>query len=120
MSFTKKLLLIGDTAKVKEFAAVLSTSAYVTVVPDIKSGLATARQLIPDAIVFIVPVYWENLLPFIEEIRKEPTLKLKPIIYAGDFIEGTDQIMLKREGVHTITLGPVPTQEIARFILSLA
>jgi hypothetical protein len=116
----KKILLIGDTPKVKEFAAVLQNSASVMLAENLKTGLLTAKAMIPDAIVFIVPVYWENLLPFIEEVKKEASLRLKPIIYVGDFIEATDQTVLKRAGVHTITLGPVPTQEVARFILSLA
>lgn len=114
------MLLIGDTVKVREFEAALASEAAVTVVPTIAGALLTGPRLVPDAFVFIVPVYWENLLPFIETIKKDKNLRSKPIIYVGDFIEGVDQTMLKQHGVHTITLGPVPTQEIARYILSLA
>jgi hypothetical protein len=116
----KKLLLIGDNMKVKEFASVLQSSANIAIDNDVKTGLIMAREIIPDGIIFIVPVYWENILPFLEEIKKDDLLKLKPIIYVGDFIEASDQTILKGKGVHTITLGPVPAQEIARYILSLA
>lgn len=115
----KKLLLIGDTGKVKELGGLLQSAASVTIVPNAKMGLISAKADPPDAIVFIIPVYWENLLPFVEAVRQSPALKFKPIIYVGDFIEGVDQTMLKQHGVHTITLGPVPTPEIVRYILSL-
>lgn len=115
----KRLLLIGDNIKVKEFASVLQSSANVALASDVKTGLAIAREIVPDGIVFIVPVYWENILPFLEEIKKDDLLKNKPIVYVGDFIEASDQTILKGKGVHTITLGPVPIQEIGRYILSL-
>lgn len=116
----KKVLLIGDTIEVQELAAALRAQAQVNVVPSVKTALTTAQQLLPDAIAFVVPVYWENLLPFLEAIRADARLERKPIVYIGTVLEGTDQIMLARKGVHVVTLGPVPMNEVARYILDLA
>jgi len=57
----KKLLLIGDNLKVKEFASVLQNSAGIVIANDTKTGLVAAKEVIPDGIIFIVPVYWENI-----------------------------------------------------------
>ncbi len=116
-----KLLLVGDNLKVKEFRAALlrSGAGAVVTVPEAADALAAARREAPDGIVFILPVYWESVSDFVAKLRAEPTLAAVPIIYFGDFIEANDQVTLKAQGVHTMTLGPVPLSESVRFILSL-
>jgi hypothetical protein len=55
----------------------------------------------------------------VAKIRGEKLLEHVPIIYLGDFIEANDQLILKRQGVHTMTLGPVPETEAVRFIMKI-
>ena len=118
MSYTKKILLVGDSVKVREFERVLSKSGVlILTVPNAKRALDVARKEKPDGIVFIVPTYWESVEEFIKELRQDKELAHTPIIYLGDLIEASEQLVLKRQGVHTMTLGPVPTEEVARFIL---
>lgn len=120
MSLSKNLLLIGDSVKVKEFQRLLKQSgAVATIAPNIDRALALAEADRPDGIVFILPVYWESVSPFVEKVRQNQALASVPIIYLGEFIEASDQIVLKRQGVHTMTLGPVPEAEIVRFILKV-
>lgn len=120
MSSHKRLLLVGDNLKVKEFAAGLGAAgAEVVLVPEINQALAWVKsiKIPPDGVVFILPVYWESVADFVAAVRNEPRLARLPLIYLGDFIEASDQIILKRAGVHTLTLGPVPTSEAVRYIL---
>lgn len=119
-AYGKKVLLVGDSLKVKEFQNELSREGVgVTLIPDPKQALAfLANSERPDGIVFIIPVYWESISEFVEKIKTDPRLSLVPLIYLGDFIESNDQVILKAQGVFTLTLGPVPTQEAVRFILS--
>ena len=116
-----KLLLVGDNLKVKEFRAALlkSGAGAVMTVPETADALAVGRREAPDGIVFILPVYWESVSDFVAKLRAEPTLAAVPIIYFGDFIEANDQVRVKAQGVHPMTLGPVPLSESVRFILSL-
>ncbi|MEA1929308.1 MAG: hypothetical protein U9M92_00255 [Patescibacteria group bacterium] len=119
-SHGKEVVLIGDSLKVKEFQYGLEREgATVALVANSKKAMAYLQEADkPDGIVFIIPVYWENVSKFVDEVKADKRLATVPIIYMGDFIESTDQIVLKRQGVHTLTLGPVPTQEAVRFILS--
>ena len=120
MAYVKNILLVGETVKVKEFQQSLRRAgAAVTLVGDTTAALAAARQDRPDGIVFVVPVYWESVADFVAAIRREPTLAAVPIVYLGDFIEANDQLILKRQGVHTLTLGPVPPAEAVRYILKV-
>lgn len=119
-AYGKKILLVGDSLKVKEFQhELLREGIGVTLSPDPKQALAfLADKERPDGIVFIIPVYWESVSEFVKQIKDDQRLATVPLIYLGDFIESNDQIILKSQGVHTLTLGPVPTQEAVRFIIS--
>ena len=119
-TYGKKILLVGDSLKVKEFQnELLREGVGVTLIPDPKRALAFLTESErPDGIVFIIPVYWESVSEFVEKIKGNQRLATVPLIYLGDFIESSDQIILKSQGVYTLTLGPVPTPEAVRFILS--
>ncbi len=119
-AYGKKILLVGDSLKVREFQnELLREGIGVTLIPDPKQALTfLADKERPDGIVFIIPVYWESVSEFVKKIKEDQRLATVPLIYLGDFIESNDQVILKAQGVHTLTLGPVPTQEAVRFILS--
>lgn len=122
MAHKKTLLLVGDNSRMREFA--IAFAAAGTATESAESDAAALAYLksattLPDAVVFIVPVYWESVGGFVTEIRKDPALEKLPIVYLGDFIESNDQLFLKRAGVFTLTLGPVPTEEAVRYILKL-
>ena len=114
------LLIVGDNVKAREFAGALAaTGAVPEEAADEHAALAylQSTDTLPDGVVFIVPVYWEAVGGFVDTMRKDPRLANLPIIYLGDFIEANDQVFLKRQGVHTLTLGPVPMAEAVRFVL---
>lgn len=116
----QSLLVVGDNLKAREFVGALAaTGVLPETAPDEHVALRFLQEaaVLPDGIVFIVPVYWEAVGGFVEKMRKDPRLKEVPIIYLGDFIESNDQLFLKRQGVHTLTLGPVPMAEAVRFVL---
>jgi len=120
MPFGKKVLLVGDTQKVKVFRGLLEQQGVLTTfTPNIERALALAKSGPPDGIIFILPVYWESVSDFVAKIRGEKLLERVPIIYLGDFIEANDQLILKRQGVYTMTLGPVPEVEAVRFIMKI-
>ncbi len=120
MANDKKILLVGETAKVKEFdQALRRAGATVTIAVDTKQALKRLEAERPDGIVFVVPVYWESVADFVTKVRGQTAFVTLPIIYLGDFIEANDQVMLKRQGVHTLTLGPVPTEEAVRYVFSV-
>ncbi|MDO8407857.1 MAG: hypothetical protein Q7S95_01295 [bacterium] len=122
MANRKTLLLVGDNARLKEFAAAFAATGTATEsATDNHAALAYLKsaQILPDGVAFIVPVYWESVGDFVKAVRSDPVLEGLPIVYLGDFIEAADQVMLKRAGVHTLTLGPVPTSEAVRYILKI-
>jgi hypothetical protein len=122
MYHPKTLLLVGDNARAKEFAAAFAAAGTE---PEIAENNPAAlaylksTEILPDGIVFIVPVYWESVGDFVKEVHEDTRLTKVPIVYLGDFIEANDQLMLKRLGVFTLTLGPVPTEEAVRYVLKL-
>ena len=122
MAHRKTLLLVGDNHRVREFAGAFGAAGAATeTAPDNTAALAYLKSAttLPDAIVFIVPVYWESVGDFVSAVRADQALEKLPIVYLGDFIEANDQLFLKRLGVYTLTLGPVPTEEAVRYVLKL-
>ncbi|MBI4114384.1 MAG: hypothetical protein HY445_00905 [Candidatus Niyogibacteria bacterium] len=113
------LLIIGDSQNIKRFAPHFQSEGFkLLVVEKISEALFAAQQNRLHGIVFIVPVYWQPITHFVEEVRK-----LKgyahfevPIFYLGKLIEGEDQKILQKHGVKVLTLGPVPDSEIARYV----
>jgi len=122
MTSRKTLLLVGDTNRVKEFAGAFANAGTATETTGDNAGALAylkSADVLPDAVVFIVPVYWESVGGFVEAVRADPKLEKLPLVYLGDFIEANDQLFLKRLGVFTLTLGPVPTEEAVRYILKI-
>ena len=118
----QNLLIGGDNLKARDFAdSLAATGATPETAPDEHVALQFLQEAkeLPDGVVFIVPVYWEAVGGFVEKMRKDERLKEVPIIYLGDFIESNDQLFLKRQGVHTLTLGPVPMAEAVRYVLRI-
>ena len=76
------------------------------------------KLLIPNAIVFLIPTYWESILQFIEQLKNEKSLSDIPIIYIGQFIEGAEMAVLQKYRVKTMTMGPVPVEEMVRFVIT--
>jgi hypothetical protein len=120
MRHRKKVLLVGESTRIKQFATSFASAGVIAdLVENDHAALAYLRNApeAPDGIVFIVPVYWESVGSFVDEIRKDARYARVPIVYLGDFIEANDQLFLKRQGVETLTLGPVPDAEAVRFAL---
>lgn len=118
MPFAKNVLLIGDSLKVRGFQRLLEQQGVITALaPDTNRALQLAKTDPPDGIVFILPVYWESIADFVKKIREQKLLEHTKLIYLGDFIESSDQLVLKQQGVYTMTLGPVPETEVVRFII---
>lgn len=113
-------MIIGDSTNIKTFAPIfIQGGVDVVAIESINAALEKAKETHPNAIVFIVPVYWTPITHFVENIRKEKGFDEMdvPIFYLGKLIEGEDQKILQRYGVKTLTLGPVPKNEVVRFIL---
>lgn len=116
--YARSILLIGEGPMLKEFSFALQNNGVaVTTAGSNKKALETLQKFRFEAIVFVVPVYWESVGELVQSVRKMPGLETIPIIYLGNFIESSDTIILQRQGVKTLTLGPVPTQEAVRFLL---
>lgn len=121
MSYRLKVMIIGDSTNIKTFAPLFQMEGVEVVSTEsINAALEKAKETRPKAIVFVVPVYWASITHFVEEIRK-----LKgfdeidvPIFYLGSVIEGEDQKILQRYGVKVLTFGPVPKDEVVRYILN--
>lgn len=117
MSYKRKVLLIGNSNQLKPFISIIRGQGIeVATIESITEALEVAKKTHPNAIVFIVPVYWEPITHFVEEIRKVEGFSETPIIYMGSIIEGEDQRILQKYDVKVLTLGPVANEEVARFI----
>lgn len=119
MAHERKLLMVSNIANSKQFVPLLEKEGIsVTVIENFADALRWAKEAHPGMIVFILPVYWENITKFVEEIRAVEGFSETPIVYIGNLIEGEDQRILKRHNVKTLALGPVPIEEMVRFILT--
>ncbi|MFA7193832.1 MAG: hypothetical protein WC087_02865 [Candidatus Paceibacterota bacterium] len=113
----KQLLLISKLTDAKAFLSIFereNIAVYQT--ESFKEGLEYAKVALPGAIVFLVPVYWESIVGFVREIREVPEMEKTGILYIGKLIEGAELTFLQQHGVKTMALGPVPIEEIARFV----
>lgn len=113
-------MIVGDSGNIKIFAPLfLHGGVEVVSTESINAALEKAKEAHPRAIVFVVPVYWTAITHFVEEIRKLKGFDEMdvPIFYLGKLIEGEDQKILQRYGVKVLTLGPVPKDEVVRYIL---
>ncbi|PIR69209.1 MAG: hypothetical protein COU47_03855 [Candidatus Niyogibacteria bacterium CG10_big_fil_rev_8_21_14_0_10_46_36] len=121
MALHPTLLLVGGSTELKRFISLFHEAGFSIVTAErIGEALATTKKMRIQGIVFIIPVYWEPITRFIEQVRtiKGYAEDQVPIFYLGKLIEGEDQRILQRYGVKTVTLGPVPDSELARYIIN--
>lgn len=115
---SKTALLIGSSVTIREYADQLSHAGiHVETREDFNRALTDIGTIRPDAIGIILPNYFETVTRFVETLRNMSAFNAVPIIYVGGMIEGADDSILRQYGVKTLTLGPVQTSEIARFII---
>ncbi|TSC77485.1 MAG: hypothetical protein G01um101429_1033 [Parcubacteria group bacterium Gr01-1014_29] len=120
MSYQNHIILVGDPHVLDEFSLSLRRAGVaVTSVEKVSAVMAAAEKIKPDAIVCILPRYWDDITVFVDEFRKKPGFEDTPILYVGSLVEGEDQRILQQKGVKTLTLGPLPPQEVVRYILNM-
>ena len=118
MTQNRSILIVGNPYKVTEYAELLSQEGVlVTIEENFNKALLIAKEMMPGAIVTILPVYMNNVTDFVDKIREIDGLTETPIVHIGNIIESADQEILQRHGVKTLALGPVPIHEMVRFIL---
>ena len=114
----KKLLIVSKLVDAKNFIPIFqSQGAEVAQTEDFKEALEIAQEWKPGVIVFLVPVYWESILDFVKEVRATEGMENAGLIYIGKLIEGAELRLLQNMNVKTMALGPVPEEEMARFIM---
>lgn len=119
MAFHPTLLLIGGSTDLKRFIPLFSEAGFAMLTAErLEEALEIARRARVQGIIFVIPVYWEPITRFVEQVRelKGYSEMDVPMFYLGKLIEGEDQRILQRYGVHSVTLGPVPDSELARYI----
>lgn len=113
----KRLVLVSKLIDSKPFLPIFDNeNIQVFQTESFKEALQVSKEWKPGAIVFLVPVYWESIVDFVREIRATPEMEKTGILYIGKLIEGAELTFLQQHGVKTMALGPVPLEEIARFI----
>lgn len=111
-------MLIGNYHELAAIADLLRKESFlVDIVERFDEALIAARKNPPKAVIFVLPTYWQSVTDFVEKIGKE--LPHTEFIYVGSLVEGADQAVLQAHNVKTFTLGPVPKEELARFITKL-
>lgn len=121
MAFHPTLLLVGGQTELKRFIGLFREAGFSILTAErIAEALSVTKKTHVQGIIFIIPVYWEPITRFVEQVRqmKGYSDDEVPIFYLGKLIEGEDQKILQRYGVKTVTLGPVPESELARYITS--
>jgi hypothetical protein len=115
---SKTALLIGSSVTVREYKdQLISAGLRVETRENFNQALADIHAIRPDIIGIILPNYFETVTRFVEDIRRISAYNTVPLVYVGGMIEGADDAILRQYGVKTLTLGPVQTSEIARFIV---
>lgn len=116
----KKMVLVSKLIDAKAFLPIFENQGIeVYQTESFKEALQVSKELLPGAIVFLVPVYWESIVDFVREVRAIPEMEKTGILYIGKLIEGAELTFLQQHGVKTMALGPVPIEEIARFITDM-
>lgn len=120
MSSNKRLLLVSKRSDASAFLPIFDKQGLdVFMTENFKEAKEKATTWLPGVIVFLVPVYWESIVDFVKEVRAIPELKKTGIIYIGKLIEGAELVVLQHYDVKTMALGPVPQEEMARFVFDL-
>jgi DNA-binding response OmpR family regulator len=116
----KSVILAGDPHQLEAFSTHLARSGIeVLSVEKVSRVMEEVIKSHPDAIVFILPRYWDDITIFVDAIRAKKEFAETPILYVGSLIEGEDQRVLNMKGVHTLTLGPLMPQEVVRYIVDM-
>ncbi len=114
---SKTALLVGDSVAVREYVQGLASAGLrVETRENFNQALADIGSIQPDVIGIILPNYFETVTRFVESLRGMASFARVPLVYIGGMIEGADDAILRQYGVKTLTLGPVQTSEIVRFI----
>jgi response regulator RpfG family c-di-GMP phosphodiesterase len=118
MALLKHMLLVGDADSRKPFLKLFKKAGIeITEGENVKLAFKQALDIKPDGILFVTPRYGDEVTRFVDEIRTHPGFENLPIIYIGALIEGEDMRILQLKGVHTLTLGPVPHEEMVRYVV---
>lgn len=116
----KRLLLISKRSDAATFLPIFEKQGLdVFMTENFTEAKQKAVEWLPGVIVFLVPVYWESIVDFVKEVRAIPEMKRAGIIYIGKLIEGAELTLLQHYDVKTMALGPVPQEEMARFIFDM-
>jgi hypothetical protein len=116
----KKMVLVSKLIDAKDFLPIFEKQGIeVFQTESFKEALQVSKEWMPGAIVFLVPVYWESIVDFVRQVRAIPEMEKTGILYIGKLIEGAELTFLQQHGVKTMALGPVPIEEIARFITDM-
>ncbi|MDO8523420.1 MAG: hypothetical protein Q7S12_04040 [bacterium] len=119
MSLQKRVILIGNYHELSAIAVLLQKESFlVEIIERFDVALLAAKKPpAPKAIIFVLPTYWQDITGFVKAIGS--SLPGTKFIYVGSLVEGADQAVLQAHNVLTFTLGPVPKEELARFITKL-
>ncbi len=118
MSLQRRIVLIGNYHDLSDIAVLLRKESFqVDIIERFDVALEDVRKNPPKAIIFVLPTYWLSITDFVQKVGKE--LPHTEFIYVGSLVEGADQAVLQSYNVKTFTLGPVPKEELARFIAKL-
>lgn len=116
----KRLVLVSKLTDAKAFLPIFDKeNIKVFQTESFKEALEVSKEWLPGAIVFLVPVYWESIVDFVRDVRAIPEMEKTGILYIGKLIEGAELTFLQQHGVKTMALGPVPIEEIARFVTEM-
>jgi DNA-binding response OmpR family regulator len=116
----KRMLLVAKRVDAKPFMPIFEQQGIeVFQTESFQEAEQVALAWKPGAIVFLVPVYWESILDFVKKIRADEEMKKTGILYIGKLIEGAELTLLQKYDVKTMALGPVPIEEMARFIYEM-
>lgn len=116
----RSTIIVGTSGTAKEFSAEFEKQGVQSLMEETPADtFRTAQKINPDAIIFVLPEFWQEIADFVENIRNADELKDTPIVYIGSKLEGFDQKALRGYGVHTFTMGPIPIQEVVRYTIKL-
>ncbi len=122
MNNSRKVLIVSESSSdAFAFEEILRKKGLsVTRIKDnINDAIEQSHKIKPGLIIFITPVLWTTVRDFLEKMRPIEEFKATPIVYLTSVIDGVDQVFLHRYGVYTFTFGPVPNEEIARYLMKL-
>lgn len=117
---SKRLLFVAKRSDAAPFLPIFEKQGIeIFLTESFKDAREKAVTWHPGVIVFLVPVYWESIIDFVKDVRAIPEMKKSGIIYIGKLIEGAELTLLQHYDVKTMALGPVPQEEMARFITDM-